>query len=123
MPERPPGTPPVLAPGPLAGLTVLDFSTMMAGPHCTRMMADLGATVIKVESPDGDHMRKLRPRKSGSSRAPRADLVFGDSGSFKNEPCFARNGLVHHPVADRTYAATVYDEYLARFGDLLFAWG
>jgi crotonobetainyl-CoA:carnitine CoA-transferase CaiB-like acyl-CoA transferase len=54
--------------GPLAGLTILDFTTMMAGPHCTRMMADLGATVIKVESPDGDHMRKLRPRKSGSSR-------------------------------------------------------
>ena len=68
MPEQPPGTPPAPAPGPLDGLTVLDFSTMMAGPHCTRMMADLGATVVKVESPDGDHMRKLRPRKSGSSR-------------------------------------------------------
>jgi CoA:oxalate CoA-transferase len=54
--------------GPLAGLTILDFSTMMAGPYCTRMMADLGAAVIKVESPDGDHMRKLRPRKRGSSR-------------------------------------------------------
>src|SRR3984957_10108535 len=68
VPEQPPGTPPAPAPGPLDGLTVLDFSTMMAGPHCTRMMADLGATVIKVESPDGDHIRKLRPRKSGASR-------------------------------------------------------
>lgn len=54
--------------GPLGGLTVLDFSTMIAGPYCTRMMADLGAAVIKVEPPDGDHMRKLRPRKHGSSR-------------------------------------------------------
>src|ERR1700678_3204518 len=63
------------------------------------------------------------PFAFGLSRSPRADLVFGDSGSFKNEPCLARNGLIHHPVAERTYAPTVYDEYLACFGDLLFAWG
>jgi crotonobetainyl-CoA:carnitine CoA-transferase CaiB-like acyl-CoA transferase len=54
--------------GALHDLTVVDFSSMIAGPYCTRMLADLGADVIKVESPDGDHMRKLRPRKSGASR-------------------------------------------------------
>jgi CoA:oxalate CoA-transferase len=54
--------------GALADLTVVDFSSMVAGPYCTRMMADLGATIIKVESPEGDHMRKLQPREGGSSR-------------------------------------------------------
>src|ERR1700761_5189169 len=55
-------------PAALSGLTIVDFTTMIAGPSGSRLFADLGADVIKVESPDGDHMRKLRPRKSGSSR-------------------------------------------------------
>jgi hypothetical protein len=56
-------------------------------------------------------------------RDPGAVLLFGDSGSLENEPCLARNGLIHHQVADRTYALTVHDEDLPRFGYLLFAWG
>jgi hypothetical protein len=55
--------------------------------------------------------------------SPGAVLPFGDSGSLENEPCLARNGLIHHLVADRTYALTVHDEDLPRFGYLLFAWG
>jgi crotonobetainyl-CoA:carnitine CoA-transferase CaiB-like acyl-CoA transferase len=54
--------------GPLAGVRVIDLSSMMAGPHCARLLADQGADVIKVESLTGDHMRKLRPRKQGHSR-------------------------------------------------------
>jgi crotonobetainyl-CoA:carnitine CoA-transferase CaiB-like acyl-CoA transferase len=49
------------APGPLAGLLVADFSRVLAGPYCTMLLADLGATVIKVESPDGDETRHWRP--------------------------------------------------------------
>lgn len=49
------------AEGPLAGVLVADFSRVLAGPYCTMLLADLGAEVIKVESPTGDDTRRWRP--------------------------------------------------------------
>ncbi len=52
-------------------LRVLDFSTTIAGPHCTRMLADLGAEVIKIEAAGGETMRTRPPVRNGCS------TVFG----------------------------------------------
>jgi crotonobetainyl-CoA:carnitine CoA-transferase CaiB-like acyl-CoA transferase len=47
--------------GPLDGLVIADLSRVLAGPYCSMLLADLGATVIKVESPAGDETRTWRP--------------------------------------------------------------
>jgi formyl-CoA transferase len=54
--------------GPLAGIKVLELGTLIAGPFCSRMLAEFGAEVIKVEAPDGgDPIRQWRVLKDGTS--------------------------------------------------------
>jgi crotonobetainyl-CoA:carnitine CoA-transferase CaiB-like acyl-CoA transferase len=52
---------------PLSGVLVADFSRVLAGPYATMLLADLGATVVKVESPQGDETRTWKPPVRGET--------------------------------------------------------
>ena len=52
---------------PFADLRVLDLTTTIAGPYCARLLADAGASVIKIESPDGELTRHRPPLRNGAS--------------------------------------------------------
>jgi len=86
-------------PGPLEGITVLDFSTLLPGPLATLILADASADVIRIERPGGEDMRRFAPMWHGVSapfallnrgkRALAADLK-DPSAVARLEPLIAR---------------------------------
>jgi CoA:oxalate CoA-transferase len=74
-------------PLPLAGVTVIDLSRVVAGPYCAMMLADLGATVIKVEHPsDPDYVRDFPPHVGGDGgpgAAPGGSAYFAQYNRHK----------------------------------------
>ena len=56
-------------PQPLAGILVLDFTTLLPGPLATLMLAEAGAEVIKIERPGGEDMRRYAPKWQGEGAA------------------------------------------------------
>ena len=74
---------------PLAGYTVVDLSTGKAGAYCTKLLADGGATVIKVESPEGDPLRRWS--------ASGADIPPGGDGALFSFLAGSKHSVVADP--------------------------
>src|SRR5947208_6701024 len=93
----------------LDGVTVLDFTRVLAGPYCTRLMADLGARVIKIERPgEGDETRhgflQLDPtrddqasyfiRANAGKLSVAPDLPHPEAGGVVRDPARAADAVV-----------------------------
>ncbi len=83
------------ATGPLHGYTVVELSTGVAGAYCTKLLADGGAQVIKVEAPQGDPLRRWS--------ASGAHIESGSDGGLFAFLAGSKHSVVAHP-GDREFA-------------------
>src|SRR6202051_2020391 len=77
---------------PLTGYTVVDLSSGIAGAYCTKLLADGGADVIKVESPEGDPLRRWS--------ASGADIAPGEDGALFSFLACSKHSVVADPDTD-----------------------
>ena len=84
---------------PLNGYTVVDLSTGIAGAYCTKLLADGGADIVKVEAPEGDPLR----RWSASGAVIPAD---GDGALFSYLAC-SKHSVIARPETDMDFINTL----------------
>ncbi len=94
---------------PLEGVRVLDLSRVLAGPLCAMVAGDLGADVVKVESPDGDPVRALAPPQFGDD----ATYYLAVNRHRRNVVADLRNPIHFEAVAELVRQAdAVVENYL-----------
>jgi crotonobetainyl-CoA:carnitine CoA-transferase CaiB-like acyl-CoA transferase len=75
--------------GPLKGIRVLDFTRFLAGPYATMLLSDLGADVVKIEEPGGDHTRTSGPYLDGVTKDMDMGGFFNSLNRSKKGVCIA----------------------------------
>jgi crotonobetainyl-CoA:carnitine CoA-transferase CaiB-like acyl-CoA transferase len=95
--------------GPLAGIKVIEFAHIMAGPVCGLMLADMGADVIKVErTPDGEDTRRTLPPDIGGESASYLMMNRNKRGIVLNLKSEAGKGIARRLLEDADVAVENY---------------
>ena len=103
--------------GPLAGIRVLDLTTVQMGPWCTRIVADFGADVIKVEAPEGDSSRYTGvPRHRGMSGSFQHNARGKRSIAIDLKQPAARDAILRLVPTVDAFASNIRSAALARLG-------
>jgi crotonobetainyl-CoA:carnitine CoA-transferase CaiB-like acyl-CoA transferase len=87
---------------PLEDVVVIDLSHALAGPHCSTMLADFGATVFKLESPDGGDISRAWGAAAGSTGAESAYFV----SLHRNKRGLSIN--LKHPEGKELFLKVIY---------------
>lgn len=105
------------ASGPLAGIRILDLTSVILGPYATQILADFGADVIKVEAPSGDIMRHVGPMRHKGMGHIYLNLNRNKRSialDLKQEP--ARDALRRLSVTADVFVTNVRPAAMARLG-------
>jgi crotonobetainyl-CoA:carnitine CoA-transferase CaiB-like acyl-CoA transferase len=103
--------------GPLAGIRVLDLTTVQMGPWCTRIVADFGADVIKVEAPEGDSSRYTGvPRHRGMSGSFQHNARGKRSIAIDLKQPAAQQAVLRLVATVDAFASNIRPAALARLG-------